>query len=168
MLLVLGLGVGGQVFGRLYNPGGSTSVESVQAINRLDAASTSGKRLLVLVDGLPVDNAATRAAVVRAAAAVRALPHVAAVYDTYDTPDPALRSTDGTASVVAVDLAADLSDSAVDGVAAQGPDHARAFRAARSSSAATASPGRGQHAGRASTSSTASWSACPSPRWSSC
>ncbi|BEP16081.1 MMPL family transporter [Acidothermaceae bacterium B102] len=119
VLFLLGLGIGGQVFGRLYNPGGSTSVESVQAINRLDAASTSGKRLLALVDGPAVSDPATRAAVVKAAAAVRALPHVAAVYDVYETPDPALRATDGRASVVAIDLVTGLSDSGADGVASQ-------------------------------------------------
>ena len=117
VLLVLGLTVGGQVFGRLHSPGGASSVESVQAFNRLSDVATTGQRLLVVVDGPQVDAPSTRTAVVSAARAVRSLPDVAAVYDTYETPTPDLRSTDGKAGVVAVDVRHDLSDARANAVA---------------------------------------------------
>jgi RND superfamily putative drug exporter len=119
LLLTLGLTVGSQVFGRLDSPGGSSSVESVQAYNRLSDLASTGQRLLVVVDGPRVDASSTRTGVVAAARATRSLPDVEAVSDTYETPSPDLRSTDGTASVLAVDLARDLSDTKANTVAAQ-------------------------------------------------
>ena len=110
VVFVLGLTVGGQVFGRLHNPTGSNSVESVQAFHRLDNASSNGQRLLALVDGVTVTDPSTRTAVLDGAAVVRTLPHVSAVYDMYETPDPALRATDGKATVVVVDPTTGLTD----------------------------------------------------------
>jgi putative drug exporter of the RND superfamily len=110
VLLVLGLTVGGQAFSRLKTSGGSSSVESVQAFNRLDDASTTGQRLLAVVDGRPVSDPATAAAVTAAARAIRAMPQVADVFDTYETPSPDLKASDGKASVVVVDLVHGLSD----------------------------------------------------------
>jgi putative drug exporter of the RND superfamily len=131
VLFVLGLGIGSQVFGRLYNAGGSASVESVQAINRLDDASTTGKRLLAVVDGPRVTDAATAASVAKAAASVRALPDVADVHDAYDTPSADLRSTDGRASVVVVDLVQGLSDAGADKAAGSVRDRLSVIAGAR-------------------------------------
>ena len=110
LVLVLGLSVGGQVFGRLVSPGGSGSVESVQAFNRLSDAATKGGRLLAVVDGPRLNDPAVAAAVRQAARAIRARPDVADVADAYEQPLPALRATDGRASVVVVDVIRDLSD----------------------------------------------------------
>jgi RND superfamily putative drug exporter len=114
VLLLLGLTVGGQVFGRLHSPGGSGSVESVQAFNRLDDASATGQRLLAVVDGPAVTDPVVSAAVTAAARDLRAQPDVAAVYDTYESSAADLRAADGRASVVVVDLRHGLSDSAAD------------------------------------------------------
>jgi RND superfamily putative drug exporter len=111
-LFLLGLTVGGQVFGRLQPPGGAGSVESVQAFNRLDAASAAGQRLLAVVDGPVVTDPAVATAVTGAARVLRTMPSVAAVYDTYQSSAIDLRATDGKASVVVVDLRHGLSDPA--------------------------------------------------------
>ena len=57
-----------------------------------------------MVDGKPVDDPATRAAVVRASQSVAALPHVVDVVNAYDASDPRLRATDGSASLIVVTL----------------------------------------------------------------
>lgn len=121
VLFVLGLTVGGQVFGRLHAPGGSGSAESVQAFNRLDDASAGGQRLLAVVDGPPVADPAVARAVTAAAGTLRAMAMVAVVFDTYETSAVDLRSTDGRASVVVVDLRHGLSDRA----AGQAADNVR-------------------------------------------
>jgi RND superfamily putative drug exporter len=87
-----------------------------------DPSTVTGPTLIGVVDGLDVDAAATQAAVSRSVTALRRLPGVAAVTDAYETPDPALRATDGSASIVLVTLdpvAEDGLDPFVDAVQAE-------------------------------------------------
>ena len=60
--------------------------------------------MVAVVDGRPVDDPATRAAVVRASQSVPALPHVVDVVNAYNASDPRLRATDGRASLIVVTL----------------------------------------------------------------
>lgn len=122
VLLVLGFGLGSAVFGRLNDPGAPRSAESVRGFDLLDEHSTTGSRVLGIVDGVPVGSAPVRAAVIAAAADLRRLPDVAAVSDAYSTPPvPRLVARDGRASVIAVDLRrslpADRFDRTIDRVA---------------------------------------------------
>ena len=100
--------------------GGGDASESARAEERLDElarslpppdpATRTGPTLIGVVDGLRVDDPATEDAVTRASAAIAALPGVESVVDAYSTPDPALRATDGQASVVLVTLAVHPDD----------------------------------------------------------
>jgi RND superfamily putative drug exporter len=110
--LLVGFGVGGQVFNRLIADQGSSSAESVRGYRLLTDSAPYGSRILALVDGAPVDDPAVGAAVTRAAQATRELPDVARVVDVYTTPLPELAATDGRASLVSVDLGKKLSKTA--------------------------------------------------------
>jgi RND superfamily putative drug exporter len=104
ILFVVGVTVGGSVFGHLKDSNGATSSQSVQGARLLDAASAPGPGLLAVVNGRPVGSPATRAAVVRASRSVAALPHVVAVVNAYNTSDPRLRAANGNASLIVITL----------------------------------------------------------------
>ena len=104
ILFVVGIAVGGTVFGHLKDSNGAGSSESVQGAQLLDDASSTSVSLVAVVDGKPVDDPATRAAVVRASQSVAALPHVVDVVNAYDASDPRLRATDGSASLIVITL----------------------------------------------------------------
>jgi RND superfamily putative drug exporter len=70
-----------------------------------DPAAMHGPTLIGIVDGVPVDDPETEAAVEGAVAAISALPGVESVTSAYDSADPGLRATDGQASAVLVTLA---------------------------------------------------------------
>ena len=104
VVFLLGIGIGGQVFNRLDNGGGSTALEAVRGSILLDDHGTTGEEIIGLIDGKPVDDPALTAAARTALADVAALPHVAEVQSWYTTPDPRLKSADGSASAVRVVL----------------------------------------------------------------
>jgi RND superfamily putative drug exporter len=104
ILFVVGIAVGGSVFGHLKDSNGAGSSESVQGAQLLDDASSTSVSLVAVVDGKPVDDPATRAAVVQASQSVAALPHVVDVVNAYDASDPRLRATDGSASLIVITL----------------------------------------------------------------
>ncbi len=104
ILFVVGIAVGGSVFGHLKDSNGAGSSESVQGAKLLDDASSTSVSLVAVVDGKPVDDPATRAAVVQASQSVAALPHVVDVVNAYDASDPRLRATDGSASLIVITL----------------------------------------------------------------
>src|SRR5690349_472938 len=104
ILFVVGIAVGGTVFGHLKDSNGAGSSESVQGAQLLDDASSTSVSLIAVVDGKPVDDPATRAAVVQASQSVAALPHVVDVVNAYDASDPRLRATDGSASLIVITL----------------------------------------------------------------
>jgi RND superfamily putative drug exporter len=104
ILFVVGIGVGGSVFSHLKDSNGASSAESVQGAQILDDASDKSLTLVAVVNGKPVDDAATRAAVVQASQSVSGLPHVVDVVNAYNASDPRLRATDGNASMIVITL----------------------------------------------------------------
>jgi RND superfamily putative drug exporter len=104
ILFVVGIGVGGGVFGKLEDSNGGSSAESVQGFDIVDKASTTGPSALVLVEGRPVDAPATRADVERLTAKLRRLPDVTAAANAYDSSSPQLRALDGRASLIALSV----------------------------------------------------------------
>ena len=104
ILFVVGIAVGSSVFSHLKDSNGAGSSESVQGAQLLDDASTTSVSLIAVVDGRPVDDPATRAAVVRASQSVSGLPHVVDVVNAYTASDPRLRATDSSASLIVITL----------------------------------------------------------------
>ena len=104
VLFVVGIVVGSGVFNKLKDSNGAGSSESVQGAQLLDDASTTSVSLIAVVDGQPVDDPATRAAVVRASQSVSELPHVVDVVNAYNASEPRLRATDGSASLIVITL----------------------------------------------------------------
>ena len=101
---MVGIVVGSSVFSHLKDSNGAGSSESVQGAQLLDDASTTSASLIAVVDGRPVDDPATRAAVVRASQSVSGLPDVVDVVNAYTASDPRLRATDSSASLIVITL----------------------------------------------------------------
>ena len=59
---------------------------------------------MILVQGAPVDAAATRAGVAALTAEVEQLPQVTGAVNAYTSPDPSLRARDGQASLILVSI----------------------------------------------------------------
>ena len=76
----------------------------------LQSATTTGPRVLAVIDGRSVDDLTIRATVTAAAADLRRIRQVQAVYDAYSTPLPMLRARDGRASLVAIDFRRNVPD----------------------------------------------------------
>lgn len=76
----------------------------------LQSATTTGPRVLAVIDGRSVDDPTIRATVTAAAVDLRRIRQVQAVYDAYSTPLPMLRARDGRASLVAIDFRRNLPD----------------------------------------------------------
>ncbi|MCX4684985.1 MMPL family transporter [Kitasatospora purpeofusca] len=113
VVLVIGVLIGGRVFEGTVAGASSASAESDRGSAVVAAADPARGTVTAVVDGRPVDDAAVRDAVTRATAEIAALPGVSSAVDAYG-PGPgaeALRSADGTASVVSVRMA-DSSTSA--------------------------------------------------------
>jgi len=100
---IAGIALGGQVFGRLKDTNGGSS-ESAYGASLLKQADTMGMSATVLVSGAPVDSPTTRTAVQTLTAELDRLPDVAMTANTYTSPNPALRSRDGQASLIVVAL----------------------------------------------------------------
>jgi RND superfamily putative drug exporter len=111
LAVLAGFALGTRVFGSLGTDYSGTSIESFQAYDHLERSATVGTRLTAVVDGRPVDDPQVRRAVERARADLMSLDGVAQVADVYAAPLPALRATDGRASLLTVDLDADSADS---------------------------------------------------------
>ncbi|WP_406114095.1 MMPL family transporter [Kitasatospora purpeofusca] len=113
VVLVIGVLIGGRVFEGTVAGASSASAESDRGSAVVAAADPARGTVTAVVDGRPVDDPAVRDAVTRATAEIAALPGVSSAVDAYG-PGPgaeALRSADGTASVVSVRMA-DSSTSA--------------------------------------------------------
>jgi putative drug exporter of the RND superfamily len=100
VLFLIGIGVGGMVFGRLQDSTGRSTTESAQGSRILDQASTLGSTIVVLVDGATVESATTRAAVTQLSANLRQVPDVVSVVDPTTSDDPRLRAADGKAALI--------------------------------------------------------------------
>jgi RND superfamily putative drug exporter len=111
-----GFALGARVFGELATDYSGTSIESFQGYERLEDSAVLGTRVTAIVDGPPRDDPTARAAIEEARADLQATDGVAVVADAYAVPSPALRSTDGNASLVTVDLEAGLPDDVRDRV----------------------------------------------------
>ena len=110
VLFVVGIGVGGQVFGHLSDSNGSSSNESIKGLNLWEDATNSQLGVIAVVDGVRVDKAATRTAALAAADKVAHVRDVIRVTTWYDANDPRLRSTDGRASLMLIDVKRSDSD----------------------------------------------------------
>src|SRR3954447_26333301 len=110
VVFVVGIVLGGGVFARLKESNGSSSIESVKGFNILDDAQRSGPGAIAVVDGARVSDPATRAAVERLTAKLRALPHVRSAVNAYGSPDPRLRAKDGKASLIVLSVAKNEGD----------------------------------------------------------
>ncbi|MDY0815743.1 MMPL family transporter [Kitasatospora purpeofusca] len=113
VVLVIGVLIGGRVFEGTVAGASSASAEADRGSAVVAAADPSRGTVTAVVDGRPVDDPAVRDAVTRATAEIAALPGVSSAVDGYG-PGPgaeALRSADGTASLVSVRMA-DSSTSA--------------------------------------------------------
>ncbi len=111
--VLAGLYLGGQVFGRLGVDYSGSDMESFAGYDRLDESAEFGERITAVVDGRPVEDPVLRDAVVAAAADIGGVEGVAQVVTAYTAPADAaatLRSTDGRASLVAVDLEKGVDD----------------------------------------------------------
>jgi putative drug exporter of the RND superfamily len=108
VLAVVGGTIGSRVFDRLSDTGGVASeFESMRAYDVLEQNSPYGPRIVALVDGR-VQDPRVQAAVTAAAERLRGVPSVARVTTAYNAPLPNLRAERGDASLVAIDLQADL------------------------------------------------------------
>src|SRR3954467_13199129 len=102
VIFVVGIGVGGQVFGQLKDASGGSGSESVKGFNLMDAASPNGPSVIALIDGRRVADPATRTAVLVAKAKVERLPYITDVTTAYDVSDARLRATDGRSSLMLI------------------------------------------------------------------
>src|SRR3954454_17180749 len=105
LLFVVGIVVGGQVFGHLKDSNGSSSAESVRGFNLLDDAVNHGADMVAVIDGVTVDDPNTRVAVGAAADRVAKVKGVVGVETTYTNDDPQLRASDGSASLMLISTA---------------------------------------------------------------
>ncbi|MGF1428875.1 MMPL family transporter [Kitasatospora sp. LaBMicrA B282] len=108
-VLALGVLIGGRVFEGSVTNTSSGGYESVRGSNLVAAADPAAGTVTAVVDGKPVDSPQVRDAVTAAAADLAKLPGVLSVSDAYQSGQQALRSTDGSASLVTVRMAADSS-----------------------------------------------------------
>src|SRR3954462_14380921 len=102
LFFVVGIVVGSQVFGNLKDSNGSNSSESVRGFNLVDDAVNHGQDMVAVIDGAPVDDPATRAAVAAAADQVAKVKGIVGVETAYTNDDPQLRAVDGTASLMVI------------------------------------------------------------------
>ncbi|MFJ6385398.1 MMPL family transporter [Kitasatospora sp. NPDC092039] len=118
VVLVVGVLIGGRVFEGSVAGAASASAEADRGGAVVTAADPAKGTVTAVVDGRPVDDPAVRAAVERATAEIAALPGVSSALDAYGSgPGPAaLRSADGTASLVSVRMADTASTAQTDAV----------------------------------------------------
>ncbi|MGW4891763.1 MMPL family transporter [Kitasatospora sp. NPDC004240] len=121
VVLVLGVLIGGRVFEGSVAGASSAASEADRGSAVVAAADPASGTVTALVDGRPVDDPAVRDAVTRATAEIAALPGVSSTADAYaaDPSAAALRSADGTASLVSVRMADGSTPAQADAVAAK-------------------------------------------------
>ncbi|MFF2749158.1 MMPL family transporter [Kitasatospora sp. NPDC058048] len=118
VVLVVGVLIGGRVFEGSVAGASSASAEADRGSAVVAAADPAKGTVTAVVDGRPVDDPAVKAAVEKATAEIAALPGVSSALDAYGSgPAPAaLRSADGTASLVTVRMADTASTAQTDAV----------------------------------------------------
>src|SRR3954454_15553101 len=88
LFFVVGIVVGGQVFGHLKDSNGSSSSESVRGFNLVDDAVNHGAGMVAVIDGARVAAPATRAAVALAVSRVEEVKGILGVETAYTSDDP--------------------------------------------------------------------------------
>jgi len=104
LLFVVGIAIGSQVFGHLKDSTGGSGSESIKGLNLMDDANPHGPSVIAVIDGRKVADPATKAAVLAAEAKVENVTGVTGVTTAYDVNDPRLRSSDGRASLMLIDV----------------------------------------------------------------
>src|SRR5215471_7032050 len=94
LLIVVGLAAAVPLFKHLASSFGGSS-ESARGSVILSRASSTGPGAVILVQGAPVNAAATRAGVRALTAKIERLPQVTRAVNPYTAPDPALRGRNG-------------------------------------------------------------------------
>jgi putative drug exporter of the RND superfamily len=117
LLVMVGAAASWPLFKHLTNPTWGSS-ESARGAVILDRASPVGPGAVILVQGAPVDAAATGARVRALTAEVERLPLVTGAVNAYTAPDPRLRSRDGRASLIVVSIRKNASTTDQSGVVA--------------------------------------------------
>jgi len=115
LLVAVGMVFGTKVFTQTATSPRAAGSESAVGSALLAASDPAQHSVIALVDRAPVDDAGVRAAVLSAAADVRAVPGVVAVADAYQgggQQQAALRSSDGRAQLVEVRLGTGLTGGA--------------------------------------------------------
>jgi RND superfamily putative drug exporter len=107
LLLAVGLLFGTKVFDTAAPTAAAAGSESATGSALLSAASSSDLGITALVDGKSVDDSAVRTAVTAATVDLSHIAGVTGVSDAYTSGGSALRSSDGTASLVEVQLDTD-------------------------------------------------------------
>ena len=102
VIFVIGIAIGSQVFNQLKDSPGGSGSESIKGFNLIDRANPHGPEVIALINGRPVNDLATKAAVLAAKAKLAKLPAVTDVTTAYDVNDPRLRSSDGHASLMLI------------------------------------------------------------------
>ena len=134
LLLGVGLGVGGQVFGRLGSGSGlRDDAESVLASDLLSRVGGGGSGITGLVDGPPADDPAFRAEVADAVEELEATPGVGRVTGPWinGQPVPGLVARDERAVLVRVELEPDLRGPAYERAVERVGERLRAIDAPR-------------------------------------
>jgi putative drug exporter of the RND superfamily len=137
LVLVAGIGVGGEVFGRLGTGSGvRDDAESVVVSDLLARAGGGGDGLTGLIDGRPADDPAFRAEVAEAVEDLRAIPGVERVGAPWaaaggGAADDPLVAADGRAVLVRVELATGLGGGGHDRAVEQVGERLRAVDAPR-------------------------------------
>jgi len=106
-LFAVGIVAAGMLFSRLSDSNGGGSADSSRGSAILNRATTMGPTAVVLVKGAPVGADSTRTSVQALTARLKRLPQVSGAVNTYDSPDPGLRTTDGRASLIVVSMRKD-------------------------------------------------------------
>jgi putative drug exporter of the RND superfamily len=129
VLFVAGMALSGPTMTRLATDmNGSDRFESAEVQRRLEEIRPNGGTIAAVVDGQPVDDPSTRAAVEAAVSDVRGMSGVLRVLDHYGTGSADMVAADGGASLVLVELA-DGDDAAIRSFAAPVADRLRAIEA---------------------------------------
>src|SRR4051812_46495643 len=102
VIFVIGIAIGSQVFNQLKDSPGGSGNESIKGFNLIDHANPHGQEVIALINGRPVNDPATKAAVLTAKATLAKLPAVTDITTAYDVNDPRLRSSDGHASLMLI------------------------------------------------------------------
>jgi RND superfamily putative drug exporter len=127
VLFVVGMALAGSILSRLTaQPDGNRDVESFRVADQLHEISGHGPSVLAVVDGTSDE---VHDSVLAAVGDLAAVEGVVAVHDPFTTGNPAFTSTDGTSSLVVVEVDGDLGRAGRDAVVRDVVERLRAIDA---------------------------------------